>query len=110
STSNFTVGNNFGVYVIGSNARITSNAGPVLVRGTGGAGSSVTTANSAGVVVIDSGQILAGSTGTVTVEGRGSTHATATGSANTGVRVTHGTITSSGGAIVVRGWGGGTGS
>lgn len=110
STANSTVGNNHGVYVTGSSARITSTAGPVLVRGTGGAGSSVGTANSTGVVVTEQGQILAGSTGTVTVEGWGSTHATAIGSANTGVRVNHGTITSSGGAILVRGWGGGTGS
>lgn len=110
STASSTAGSNHGVYVFGSNARITSTSGPVLVRGTGGAGSPVGTANSAGIAVIDSGQILAGSTGTVTVEGRGSTHATATGNGNSGVRVTHGTITSSGGAILVRGWGGGIGS
>lgn len=107
-TTSTTTGSNHGVFVRDSSSQITSsNNGNVLVRGTGGLAA---TSFSAGVYAFGLATISAGGTGTVTVEGHGSTLSTATASGHRGVVVDSGTITSSGGAITVSGWGGGTGS
>jgi mucin-19 len=105
---NTTGGSNYGVYVSGTNAQITSNGGPVRVEGTGGG--SGDGGDNSGVYVNSGGVITSTGTGsdaTVTVEGTGSN---TTGNSNHGVYVsgTNAQITSSGGNVSVTGQGTGS--
>ncbi len=106
STSN----DNFGVYVSGSRAMITSNGANVSVTGTGG-GVGVSQVN-VGVRVEQGGQITAGGNGSVTVVGQGGNLSGTGGNGNYGVFVNHtnSRITSGGGNVSVTGTGGGAGS
>lgn len=109
-----TGGANYGVWIIGVNAAITSGGGSVTVHGTGGgSGSSL---NNQGIRVDSAGRITAGGTGGVNVTGLGGNTAGTGGTLNHGVLVTGvnsgiaSAITSGGGAVNVHGTGGGAGS
>ncbi len=99
---------NLGVYVVGSDALITSSRANVSVTGTGG-GVDASHGND-GVRVELGGQITAGGSGSVTVVGQGG-NLSGTGDDNSGVFVnnTNSRITSGGGNVSVTGTGGGAG-
>jgi hypothetical protein len=105
--------NNHGVRVDGTNAIITSSGGAVLVEGIGG-GTGNSNSNR-GVYVVSGGAITnAGThiTATVTVHGHGGNDSDDGLGGNHGVHVnsSNSLITSSGGAVMVDGTGGGAGS
>jgi hypothetical protein len=105
-------GQNWGVFVSGAGAVITSAGGPVSVTGTGG-GMAAGQGNNVGVGVTSGGQVTAGGNGSVTVVGTGGVAGgggVGTGN-NYGVYVdgsaAPAAITSSGGDVTVTGQGGG---
>ncbi|MBB3836022.1 surface protein [Runella defluvii] len=98
---------NYGIFIQGSSAKITSLGGAVTVEGTGGGtGSSI---GNDGIRLATSGEITSAGTGAVTVTGRGGT--APTGINNVGVNIqASAKITSVGGAVTVNAYGGGSGA
>lgn len=98
----------YGVWVDGSNSRISSLGGAVSVTGTGGG--SGTVENNSGIRISNGGLVSAGGTGSVNLNGTGGTNST--GNFNYGIIVNgaNSRVTSSGGNVAVTGLGGGSGS
>jgi uncharacterized repeat protein (TIGR03803 family) len=97
---------NHGVEVLGAASRITSSGGDVMVKGTGAGNGFV----NYGVNVSQGGEISAGGTGKVTVEGQGSISSTDGQARGVYLDGSNSRITSVGGDVSVKGFGGGLGN
>jgi hypothetical protein len=100
---------NWGLWVLGTGAKIAAGAGTGSTTVIGTGGGCGTAGSNDGICLTSTGTITATGSGNVTVTGYGGT--AGTGSTNRGINVSsNGLITSNGGSVLVTGYGGGSGS